>query len=310
MLKKILPVLFAAAIAAGGYFYWSALRTAAPDASAYLSPDDRMIEVAGANVRVRMEGRERAPPIILLHGFIYSLETFDAWAEALKEDYRVIRFDLLGHGLSGPDPQQRYSPEERAEFLGMVMDALGVERAVIAGNSLGGLAAWRFAAASPDRVGALILISPGGYPANGVGDAPLSPPPAMALFLKTAPDAGVAYTLGNIYGDDSQVTPAKIKLVGDMMRRKGNGDAFVQSIEEFSLPDPEPLLNSITAPTLILWGGDDIVIPVDHGRRMAAAIPDARLIVYDGVGHVAHEEAPERSIMDVRAFLAETGAAN
>ncbi len=310
MLRKTALLLVIVAIGAAGYYFWINSNRQAASAGDYLTADDRMMEIAGANVRVRIEGPEEAPPVILMHGFIYSLESFDAWAHALKADYRVIRFDLLGHGLSGPDPQQRYSPEERAEFLGAVMDALGVERAIIGGNSLGGLAAWRFAAASPDRVGALILISPGGYPANGVGDAPLSPPPPMALFLKTAPDVGVAYALGNIYGDDSKVTPEKIKLVGDMMREQGNGDAFVQSIEEFSLPDPEPLLRSITAPTLILWGGDDIVIPVENGRRMAAAIPDARLIVYDGVGHVAQEEAPERSIKDVKAFLAETSVAN
>jgi len=310
VLRKTALLLVIVAIGAAGYYFWINSNRQAASAGDYLTADDRMMEIAGANVRVRIEGPEEAPPVILMHGFIYSLESFDAWAHALKADYRVIRFDLLGHGLSGPDPQQRYSPEERAEFLGAVMDALGVERAIIGGNSLGGLAAWRFAAASPDRVGALILISPGGYPANGVGDAPLSPPPPMALFLKTAPDVGVAYALGNIYGDDSKVTPEKIKLVGDMMREQGNGDAFVQSIEEFSLPDPEPLLRSITAPTLILWGGDDIVIPVENGRRMAAAIPDARLIVYDGVGHVAQEEAPERSIKDVKAFLAETSVAN
>ena len=126
----------------------------------------------------------------------------------------------------------------------------------------------------------------------------------MALFLRTAPDAGVAYTLGNIYGDDKKVTPERIKLVGDMMRQPGNGEAFIQSIEEFSLPDPDPLLKSITAPTLILWGAEDAVMPIEHGRRMAAAIPNAKLEVYEGVGHVAQEESPDETIIDVKAFLA------
>lgn len=305
MLKKIVLVLILAAAGAAGYYFWTAQQRDEAAVSAYLKPDDRMLTIDGANVRVRIEGPEDAPPIILMHGFIYSLETWDAWAAALKADHRVIRFDLLGHGLSGPDPQQRYSPDERAAFVGAVMDALDIDRAVIGGNSLGGLAAWRFAATEPDRVTALILVSPGGYPANGVGDTPLSPPAPMALFLRTAPDAGVAYTLGNIYGDDTKITPERVKLVGDMMRRPGNGDAFIQSIEEFTLPDPEPMLKSIAAPTLILWGSEDAVMPVDHGRKMAEAIPGARLVIYDGVGHVAQEEAPEETIKDVQAFLAD-----
>lgn len=304
MLKRILLLLVIAVIGAAGYYYWSS-HPREDAAASYLTADDRVMEIAGAKVRVRIEGPEDAPPIILMHGFIYSLETWDAWAAALKSDHRVIRFDLLGHGLSGPDPQQRYSPEERAAFVGDVMDALGVERAIIGGNSLGGLAAWRFAAIAPERVAALIMVSPGGYPANGVGDTPLSPPPQMALFLRTAPEAGVALSLGNIYGDDRKITPEKIKLVGDMMRQPGNGEAFVQSIEEFSLPDPEPMLKSITAPTLILWGAADIIIPPENGRKMAAAIPNAKLVYYDGVGHVAQEEAPEETITDVKAFLAE-----
>lgn len=304
MLKRILLLLAIAVIGAAGYYYWSSqTRDSAP--VSYLTADDRMMEIAGAKVRVRIEGPEDAPPVILMHGFIYSLETWDAWAAALKGDHRVIRFDLLGHGLSGPDPQQRYSPEERAAFVGDVMDAIGVERAIIGGNSLGGLAAWRFAATAPERVEALIMVSPGGYPANGVGDTPLSPPPPMALFLRTAPEAGVALSLGNIYGDDSKVTPEKIKLVGDMMRQPGNGEAYVQSIEEFSLPDPEPMLKSIIAPTLILWGAADIIIPPDNGRKMAAAIPNSKLVYYDGVGHVAQEEAPVETLADVRAFLVE-----
>lgn len=303
-MRKILPLLLAALAAIGGYTLWRGMRTPAAESSAYFTAADRMMVIDGATVRVRIEGPKDAPPVILLHGFIYSLETWDALAAALKDDYRVIRFDLLGHGLSGPDPEQRYSPDERAAFVGAVMDALGIKRAIIGGNSLGGLAAWRFAARSPERVSALILVAPGAYPLNGVSDQPLPPPPPMALFLKTAPAAGVDFALKNIYGDDSKVTPQKVALVSAMMR--GNGDAFIQSIEEFTLPDPDPLLATIKAPTLILWGADDAVIPVEQGERLAAAIPGARLIVYERVGHVAHEEAPEKTAIDVTAFLTAT----
>ncbi len=306
MLKNLAFALGALTIAAGvlaGVAYWRVQPPPSPAASSLQVAGDRIMTIAGANVRVRIEGPEDAPPIILLHGFIYSLESFDAWANELSRTYRVIRFDLLGHGLSGPDPEKRYSPQQRAAFIGDVMNALGVNQAIIGGNSLGGLAAWRFAATSPERVAALILVSPGGYPANGVGDAPLSPPAPFAFFLRNPTEAGVALVLQGVYADKSQITPERIARVTAMMRQPGNGDAYVESIEEFSLPDPEPMLRSIVAPTLILWGAEDKVIPVDHGRRMEMAISGAELIVYDGVGHVAHEEAPARSIDDVLAFL-------
>lgn len=306
MLKKIIVIAAVALLAVGGFLFWKSATTPAVDAAAlYMTPEDRMIQIDGANVRVRIEGPQDAPPIILMHGFIYSLESFDAWAAALKSDYRVIRFDLLGHGLSGPDPQQRYSPQERADFVGDVMDAIGVEEAVIGGNSLGGLAAWKFAASAPDRVAGLILISPGAYPSNGVANEPLKAPAPLAMFLRTGQEPAVAAALANIYYDKDFITPEKVKLVSDMMRQPGNGEAFVQSVEEFILPDPDAALRSISAPTLILWGAQDRVIPLDLGRRVAAAIPGAQLIVYDDVGHVAQEEAAAQSTGDVKAFLSE-----
>lgn len=307
-MKKILiglVVIAGLAVAAGGVMVWraSAGLSAAALEKEYATAADRFVDIAGARVRVREEGSEDAPPVLLIHGFTHSLETWDAWAETLSADYRVIRYDLGGHGLTGPDPKERYAPAERAAFVGDVMDSLGVERAVIAGNSLGGLAAWRFAHDNPERVSAMILISPGVYSLNGVSDEPAEIPAAMKAYLLTVPEAGVAASAGLIYGDDSKVTPERLKTMRDMMSRKGNGEAMIKSLEEFTLPDPTQMLSEIATPTLIEWGEADAVIPIEQGRRMVGEMPNATLITYPGVGHAAQEEAPAQTVADAVEFL-------
>lgn len=296
-------------VLAAGYFWY---QNAASGESAtaleaqYMTADDRFVEVAGARVRVREQGPAGAPPVILIHGFTFSLESWDGWAADLSQDYRVIRYDLLGHGLTGPDPQQRYAAQERAEFLADLMDALGLDSATIAGNSLGGTVAWRFAATWPDRVDNLILVDPGVFPFNEVGDEPVEPPAAIQAFLQLAPEAGVRQSLAFSYADPAAVSETRVQTIIDMMRREGNGDAFIAHIREFTMPDPTALLAQISAPTLILWGGRDFLIPASQGPRVEAAIPDARLIIYDDLAHAIHEDDPARTVADVRAFLETT----
>ncbi|MCI5047056.1 MAG: alpha/beta hydrolase [Aquisalinus sp.] len=307
-MKKVLFFLCALIvllIGGGGFMIWFQTKgTAASDLeTTYLTSADRFVEVAGARVRVREEGPVDAQPIVLIHGFTFSLETWDAWAQTLKTDYRVIRYDLLGHGLTGPDPKSRYAPAERAAFLGELLDTLGVKQPVLAGNSLGGLAAWRFAASNPEALSALILISPGAYPQNGVTDEPAEVPNAMKAYLLLAPPEGVKMSAELIYGDDSKISPERLTVLRDMMSREGNGPAMIESVEEFTLPDPEPLLADITVPTLILWGEEDLLIPSTDGARMQKAIPQARLITYPGVGHSAQEEAPEQTVADAKLFM-------
>ncbi|MEM9169035.1 MAG: alpha/beta fold hydrolase [Pseudomonadota bacterium] len=309
---SLLVLLVAALGAGGGYFYWRASQGVSASAleAAYATPADRFVDVDGARVRVREEGPAGAPPVLLVHGFTHSLETWDAWADDLKADYRVIRYDLLGHGLTGPDAQERYAPTQRAAFVGAVMDALAIERAVIVGNSLGGLAAWRFAAGAPDRVAALTLVAPGAFPFNGVGDEPAPIPAAVKAYLMTAPEAGVKASADVIYADDAKVTDARLETMRAMMRREGNGAAFVRSLEMFTLPDPVAALGAIQAPTLILWGEGDVLLPIDQAERVRDAIPGARLITYPGVGHAPQEEAPAKTLADFRAFLRDDAPAD
>ncbi|MEM8800197.1 MAG: alpha/beta hydrolase [Pseudomonadota bacterium] len=276
-------------------------------ARTYTTSADRFLMIDGARVRVRVEGPLAGPVLILLHGFTYSLESFDAVAQELAREYRVIRYDLLGHGLTGADPKERYAPKERAAFIGEVMDVLGVERATIVGNSLGGLAAWRFAAQSAGRVNALVLIAAAAFPYNGVTETPAPIPDMMRLYLKTAPKPGIAASTALIWGDDSAIPPATVDRLHAMLAREGAGEAMLRSLEKFTLPAPEADLAAITAPTLILWGESDLVVPMSQGKGLDSAIANSQLVTYPGVGHVPHEEAPAQVIRDIRAFLARIG---
>ncbi|MDB5687300.1 MAG: alpha/beta hydrolase fold [Rhizorhabdus sp.] len=274
-----------------------------PAAATYASPSDEYLSIDGTRIRVRMEGPAKAPPIILIHGFSFSLESWDAWAADLARDHRVIRFDLAGHGLSDADAKGRYATADRVRQLVALMDRLHVRRPTIAGNSYGGLVAWNLAAQHPGRVDRLILVDAGAYSINGVTEKPVAVPPPMRAYLQAPSPAAVAYSAGLIFAHPEKLPPARLALMQEMIAR--NGPALIAHLEQFTLPPPNAALARVKAPTLILWGRADKVIPVAQASDLAAAIPGSKLIIYDDVGHAPQEEASARSIADVRAFLNE-----
>lgn len=157
-----------------GIFFFAAIAVVAawaPDVPVddlkmrWAAPPSRFVEVNGQQIHVRDEGPHDDPaPIILLHGTSDSLHTWQGWAEGLREHRRVIRFDLPGFGLTGPNRQNDYSMERYVMVVRAVADKLGVDRFVLAGNSLGGQIAWITAAQLPERVDRLILVDASGYP--------------------------------------------------------------------------------------------------------------------------------------------------
>jgi pimeloyl-ACP methyl ester carboxylesterase len=261
-------------------------------------------QVAGLRLRLVDSGPRGAPAVILLHGFGSSLETWDAWAAALALDHRVIRFDLPGFGLTGPDPTGDYSDRRGLAVLRAVMDALGLARASLIGNSLGGKLAWSFAAQYPQLVDRLVLISPDGFASPGFayGKSPRVPF-TLHLLRYTLPRALVRLSLAPAYGDKRRLTDATVTRYWDMMRAPGVRGAMLDRMAQVMLTDPEAELRTIRAPTLILWGERDGMIPFSNAADYQRDIPGAELVALPGLGHVPFEEAPWVALPAVVGFL-------
>jgi pimeloyl-ACP methyl ester carboxylesterase len=275
-------------------------------------PPSTFIEINGQQVHLRDEGPRHDPvPILLVHGTSASLHTWQGWAEGLRGERRVVRFDLPGFGLTGPNRQDDYSIERYVLFVRSVAARLGIDRFVIAGNSLGGQVAWATALALPDRVERLILVDAAGYGAGlgGAGkDVPLAFKVARMPVLRTVaqhalPRGLVESSLRRLYGDPDKVTPQLVDLYMDMARREGNRAALGHRLAQIGTGPDEALLRKIEAPTLILWGERDRLLPPALGERFARDIPGARLVVLEGLGHMPQEEDPGRTLAQVRRFL-------
>lgn len=272
--------------------------------SPYFSPYDHILDLDGQRVRYRDTGPSNAPTVIMLHGFTDSLHTWDSLALGLEARFRVLRPDLPGHGLSGPNPDGDYSNAALVNFVDDFIDAVDAKTPIMMGNSLGGLAAWRFAAENPGRVSGLVLLAPGGVPYNGLGDAPVPVPAMLRFYLSQAPEAGVRSALSAMHADPARVSDADVTRYRDLMRQPGNADAFIARAAQFTLPDPAADMIKITAPTIVIWGVQDVMLPMDQADLFAANIPNVTVLRLEGVGHLPQSEAPDRVADALRSLVA------
>jgi pimeloyl-ACP methyl ester carboxylesterase len=287
-----------------GFWLYTPDRSRAALEARYLGGPIAYREVAGTRLRVADSGPRDAPAVILLHGFGSSLETWDGWAGPLSATYRVIRFDLPGFGLSGADPTGDYSDARSIAIIAALMDRLGLARASLIGNSLGGRIAWRFAAAWPDRVDKLVLVSPDGFASPGFE---YGKPPDVPLMMQalpyTMPDFMFRPSLAAAYADPRALSDATYRRYRDLMLAPGVRRAILDRMADTVLEDPVPLLRRIQAPTLLLWGEQDAMIPFGNAADYRRDIPNATLVPLPGLGHVPFEEAPAASLPPVLRFL-------
>ena len=286
---------------------WAPDRTVAQLSGRWAQAPSQFIAVDGMQVHVRDEGpRDDPEPIVLLHGTSASLHTWDGWVQALSKQHRVIRFDLPAFGLTGPNPQDDYSMAMYVRFVGDVMDQLQVKKFVLAGNSLGGQIAWSTALALPQRVSKLVLVDAAGYPFASTS-VPLGfriarTPGLRVLMQYVLPRGTIQSSVRNVYGDPSKVTPELVDRYYDLTLRAGNREALAHRMDQ-RLSGDEASIQKLKLPTLILWGAKDHLIPLDNAKRFAADIKGSKLVVFDALGHVPHEEDPVQTVAAFQAFL-------
>ena len=280
---------------------WTPDKPAAELEARYTSPASQFIETTALRLHIQDTGPRDAPVLIMLHGLGSSLQAWEAWAEALSDRYRVIRYDLPGFGLTGPDANVNYSPLRSIAVLSTVLNLWSIRRVTLIGHGIGGELAWQFAARFPERVEKLVLIAPCGVGYTRTPKLTIQ----NRLLPFTMPTWWVRMWLRRAYGDPRRLTPETIRRHRDLMLTAGNRKHLLVRIWMSLLNFTRPQLDKVVAPTLLLWGERDRLMPVASAELYRKTLPQVSLVVLPGLGHMPHEEDPAAALAPVEAFLAQ-----
>jgi pimeloyl-ACP methyl ester carboxylesterase len=251
----------------------------------------------GVTLEFVEQGKSTGIPVICLHGVTDSWHSFEPVLPYLPDDLRVFAITQRGHGGSSKPDGYRYV--DLAADVRAFMDALELPDAVIAGHSMGSLVAQRFAVDYPHRVRALALMGAfltihGDTVMESYWESTLWPLPdpvprevALEFQLSTLAQP-IAQSWLDLFVAESQRVPARV---------------WRATFREFLDTNFSAELDTIAAPTLMIWGEKDAYCGPSHRAGLQRAIPHARTRIYEGVGHALHWEEPERFAQDLVAFV-------
>lgn len=259
-------------------------------------------------VHYRDEGKATdSIPIVLIHGTGSSLHTFNDWTNSLKDKHRVVRMDLPGYGLTDPFPKSNYAIDNYIKFIKQFLDKIGVKKCIIGGNSLGGHIAWRYTLAHNKSVHKLLLIDASGYP-NKAKSSPLAfkiakTPILKNIFTFITPKFIARSSIENVYYDKSKVTNELANRYFELTLLEGNRQAFIDRFSVNNSSESYKKIPTILQPTLVLWGDQDLLIPVENAKRFHQDLPNDTLVILKNTGHVPMEESPYSSLKAIESFL-------
>jgi pimeloyl-ACP methyl ester carboxylesterase len=277
----------------------------------------RHVTLHGHDVKYRLADEVGgASPLLLIHGIAGSSRTWRYVMPALAEDFTVLAPDLLGHGESAK-PIGDYSLGAYASGLRDLLAVLQLGPVTVVGQSFGGGVAMQLAYQHPELVDRLVLVGSGGLGRE------------VSWLLRALTLPGVEYVLPFLFPSFAR---QRGDAVGRALHRRGlyaprvaemwrayqslgeaeNRTAFVRTLRAVlepggqSISATDRLYLAAAVPTMIVWGDEDRIIPVEHAYTTHEAIPGSRLEIFEGAGHFPHVEEPERFVEVVRDFMVQT----
>jgi len=315
MLRRLMAVFVTVAIVLGAGWFVMRRSDIGYDRleSMYANTDSRFMPMGGdMRVHYRDVGPRNAPVLVLVHGFSASLHTWEPWVQGLRKDYRVVSLDLPGHGLSRCLDVAETGIPQFVDVIDHVTRELGIDHFTLAGNSMGGHAAWNYALAHPEKLDGLVLVDASGWPKSDT-EAESSPlvfkllanPLARSLMKDLDMSGMIRGGLEDSFVDQALVTEAMVERYAALGRAPCHRDAILNLMTDRNgrAEASAATLAAITVPTLILQGEQDNLVPAAHGEKFKAAIAGSTLKLYTNVGHLPQEEATDQSLADLREFL-------
>ncbi|MCC3462742.1 MAG: alpha/beta fold hydrolase [Oscillatoriales cyanobacterium] len=273
-------------------------------------PEDQYIRVGVIKTRYWSAGT-KGSPLILLHGGGSSIEVWTYNFDALAQNHQVYAFDMVGSGLSDK-PELPYSLDYQVQFLTDFMNALNIDKANIIANSMGGGIILKFALKYPERIGKIVLISSLGLGKEiSIYHRFLAAVPVIAKFAQPSRFGAKLMLKKNVY--NPKAIPSEwVENSFQRFKMPGRKQALISILktnlnlggvrEEVFMPIVQQLAH-IRAPTLIIWGNQDAVLPVTHAHIANKYIPNTSLHIFDKCGHWPHVEYPQKFNQLVLKFL-------
>jgi 4,5:9,10-diseco-3-hydroxy-5,9,17-trioxoandrosta-1(10),2-diene-4-oate hydrolase len=272
--------------------------------------EDQYVDVGEVRTRYWTLGDE-GPPLVLIHGIGASMESWAANVHPLAKTHRVYALDLVGFG-SSDKPTAPYTLSFLAQFVGDFMESQDIARASIIGHSLGGGVALKLALEHAEKVDQLVLVSSAGLGREGHIFFRLGSLPLVGEYLTHPNRERTAQFLEEMFHDPEMVTEELVDLHYDLMSRPGAQEAYLSTLRSIAtvfgtrrtvLRSVVDNLDQIAAPTLVVWGEQDEILPVAHAHVAAEAIPNARLHIFQKCGHFVPMEKAEAFNVLVSQFL-------
>ena len=267
-----------------------------------LQPNSHFIHWKGNPIHFTDEGK--GPVILMIHGLGGSFYNFQAITERLKDSFRIIRVDFPGMGLSdfkqSGNDGLNYQQEAR-DFFHVFLDSIHVDSMFVMGNSMGGAMASLVSLEFPEKVKALVLLNSAGYEMDKVIKGPLSWNWFRPLTKRGMPMYMVEHFIKGVFEVPTKADSTEFPIDYAIMNREGVIKSMMDLATSGQWPDTAAF-SRIKTPTLILWGKEDKITPVEHAYKFHRDIANSQMKIYSPCGHTPMMEIPDSVVADFKSF--------